>query len=160
MINWRRGWGQSVIKLMLCSGLPCIYCQLEGGDSSAGKFVKFGVVVFKASLLERGSIRHRSMLHHYTSPLPNDHRLLHDYTSSLQIDHRSMLHCYTRDICPRYLCNMLYVKLMWCSGLPCIYWQIYPLSIEHRCLEYYYTKLDRSTGQTWQIYWQIYAPVN
>ena len=31
-----------------------------------------------------------------------------------------------------------------------IYWQIYPLplSIEHRCLEYCYTKLGRSTGRS------------
>ena len=28
-----------------------------------------------------------------------------------------------------------------------IYWQIYPLSIEHRCLEYCYTNLGRSTGR-------------
>ena len=41
---------------------------------------------------------------------------------------------------------------MCCSGLPCIYWQIYPLSTQHRCLEYHYTKLGRSTGHMWQIY--------
>ena len=39
-----------------------------------------------------------------------------------------------------------------------IYWQIYPPSIEHRCLEYCYTKLSRSTplvepssGKEWQF---------
>ena len=29
-----------------------------------------------------------------------------------------------RSVCPRYLCIMLYVKLMWCSGLPLIYGQL------------------------------------
>ena len=29
-----------------------------------------------------------------------------------------------------------------------IYWQIYPQSIKHRCLEYHYTKLGRSTPQS------------
>ena len=31
MVDWRRGWGQSVMKLMWCSGLPWIYSQLEKG---------------------------------------------------------------------------------------------------------------------------------
>ena len=50
-----------------------------GGGSSASRSAKFGVVVFKASLLE--GVNLSSMLHHYTFPMP--------------IDHRSMLHCYT-----------------------------------------------------------------
>ena len=37
------------------------------------------------------------------------------------ICHTSMLHHYTPELCPRYLCIMLYVKPMWCSGLPWIY---------------------------------------
>ena len=42
--------------------------------------------------------------------------------------------------------------------MPCIplhqTWQIYPPSIEHRCLAYHYTKHGRSTGRShiWQIY--------
>ena len=35
MLNWRRGQGQSVMKLMQCSGLPEIYAQLEEGGPSA-----------------------------------------------------------------------------------------------------------------------------
>ena len=30
MLDWRRGWGQSVMKLMQCTGLPEIYAQLWG----------------------------------------------------------------------------------------------------------------------------------
>ena len=30
MVNWRRGQGQSVMKLIQCSGLAEIYAQLEG----------------------------------------------------------------------------------------------------------------------------------
>ena len=32
MVNWRRGWGQSVMKVIWCSGLTWIYGQLEEGD--------------------------------------------------------------------------------------------------------------------------------
>ena len=35
-------------------------------------------------------------------------------------------------------------------------WQIYPPPIKHRCLEYHYTKLGRSTGRS--HIWQIYPP--
>ena len=42
------------------------------------------------------------------------------------------------------------------ADLPQICQQIYPPSIEHRCLEYHYTKLGRSTGKS--HIWQIYPP--
>ena len=93
------------MKLIQCSGLPWIYGQL-GGGSSASRSAKFGVVVFKTSLHKWG----QSVIdpcHTVTPPLP--------------INHTSMLHHYTSEVCPRYLCSMLYVKLMWCSGLPWIY---------------------------------------
>ena len=100
------GWGQSIMKLIWCGGLPRIYGWFEGG-SSARRSAKFGVVVFKASLLKRGgSICHRSMLHHYTSPAKQPYI------------HATPLHPISLS---KYLCIMLYVKLMWCSGLPCIY---------------------------------------
>ena len=53
MVDWRRGCGQSVMKLIQCSGLPWIYGQLEG-VVLASRSAKFGVVVFKASLLKWG----------------------------------------------------------------------------------------------------------
>ena len=60
-----------------------------------------------------------------TPTLPIDYRsMLHCYTFPLPIDHRSMLYHYTPELCLRYLCIMLYVKLMWCSGLPWIYSQM------------------------------------
>ena len=31
MVNWRRAWGQSITKLIWCSGLPLMYVQLEEG---------------------------------------------------------------------------------------------------------------------------------
>ena len=84
---------------------------LIGGGSSVSRSVKFGVVVFKASLLKwGGSVCHRTMLHDYTFPL--------------QINHRSLLHCYTPCICP-HICALCYMwKLMLCSGLPYIYGQL------------------------------------
>ena len=33
MVNWKRGWGQCVMKLMQCSCLTWIYGQLEEGVS-------------------------------------------------------------------------------------------------------------------------------
>ena len=27
-------------------------------------------------------------------------------------------------MCPGYMCIVLYVKLMWCSGIPCIYGEL------------------------------------
>ena len=43
------GWGQSVMKLIWCSGLTWIYGQLEEGVSLSWKL--FGVMVFQRSML-------------------------------------------------------------------------------------------------------------
>ena len=34
MVNWRRGQGQSVMKIIWCTGLPEIHAQLMGGPSA------------------------------------------------------------------------------------------------------------------------------
>ena len=34
MVDWRRGWGQSVMKITQCIGLTWIYGQLEKGVGS------------------------------------------------------------------------------------------------------------------------------
>ena len=81
LVDWRGYFSQQICQVW-CSGIQGISAQV------------------------RGSTCHRSMLHHYTFPLP--------------IGHRCMLHCYL----PKYLCIMLYVKLMSCSGLLCIYGQM------------------------------------
>ena len=66
ILDWRRGWGQSAIGIcalchicqVWCNSVQGIYAQLTGG-----------------------SIHHRSMLHHYISPLSIYHRsMLHHYT--------------------------------------------------------------------------------
>ena len=56
MFDW--GWGGVNLH-----GYMCIVLYI-----SASRSAKFGVVVCKASMLVWGSICHRSMLHHYTSP--------------------------------------------------------------------------------------------
>ena len=63
------------VKLMLCSGIPYIYGQLEEGGLGICAYC-FGVVVF-----------YRSM-----------------------VDWRGY-------ICPKYMCTLLYVKLIQCSGM-------------------------------------------
>ena len=40
-------------------------------------------------------------------------------------------------VCPRYLCIMLYVKLMWCSGLPWICGQLEEGGVGPVCHENY-----------------------
>ena len=68
------------ISQVLCSGTQGIYAQLTGGFdlpciymryAISARSAKFGVAVFKAPLLDWGSIYHRSMLPHYTSPPAN-----------------------------------------------------------------------------------------
>ena len=97
------------MKLIWCNGFTEIYAQLGGVSicntymcivlyicRSAIRCAKFGVVLFKSSLLE--SNRGQSVIdpcYIITPPLPIDHKsMLHCYTS-LPIDHRSMLHHYT-----------------------------------------------------------------
>ena len=46
-------------------------------------------------LSQGGSICHRSMLHHHTSPFQLTIDPCYTVTPPLPIDHRSMLHCYT-----------------------------------------------------------------
>ena len=43
MVNWRRGWGQSVMKMIWCNGLPEIHAQLTRGS--------IGVVVCYVSVV-------------------------------------------------------------------------------------------------------------
>ena len=45
MVNWRRGWGQSVMKIMQCNGLPEIHARLTGGPSAdVGSYAKFELI--------------------------------------------------------------------------------------------------------------------
>ena len=106
------------MSLILCSGLPWICGRLEGG-SSASRSSKFGVVVLRHLCSSEGvnlSYIHAPLLH-----LPCQLTIDPCYTITpfpLPIDHRSMLHHYTQEVCPRYLCIMLYMKLIWCNGFP------------------------------------------
>ena len=52
MVNWRRGWGQSVMKLLWCSGLTWIYVQLEEGWGVSLSWKLFSVMVFQRSMLD------------------------------------------------------------------------------------------------------------
>ena len=77
----------------ICHRYMCIVLYI-----SASRSAKFGVVVFKASLLKsKGGQSAIEPCHTVTPPLP--------------IDHISMLHCYTPYVCPVYLCIMLYGQL-------------------------------------------------
>ena len=51
MVSWRRGWGQSVMKLIWCSCLTWIYAQLEEGCVSLS-WKLFSVMVLQRSMLD------------------------------------------------------------------------------------------------------------
>ena len=53
MVNWRRGWGQSVMKMIQCNGLPEIHVRLMGGPSvkvgSSAKSFTFHALLHRRS---------------------------------------------------------------------------------------------------------------
>ena len=85
MLDWRREVGVN---------LPYVYVH-HAIYISVSRSAKFGIMVFKASLLKSGGQSAIDPCYTITPPMPIDHRsMLHNYTS-LPIDHRSMLHHYT-----------------------------------------------------------------
>ena len=124
------------LKLILCNGFAEIYAQLEGsgGQSAIGicaffyiyiyrsamRCGKFGVLVFKASMLnwKRGWV---SICHRYMCIV------LYIYRSAMgcanfgvAVFQASVLDCWG-PICHGYMCIVLYMKLMWCNGFAQIY---------------------------------------
>ena len=71
-----------------------------GGGSAASRSAKFGVVVFKASLLKWGG---QSVIDPCYTITPSLYQLTIDpwytITPSLPINHRHLLHCYTPWVC-------------------------------------------------------------
>ena len=54
MVDWRRGWGQSVMKLHWCSCLTLIYGQLEEGCQSVMKIIQCNGLLEIHAQLTRG----------------------------------------------------------------------------------------------------------
>ena len=134
------GWGQCVMKLIQCSGLQWIYGQL--GGSAASRSAKFGVVVFKASLLKWGG---QSVIDPCYTITPSPCQLTIDpcYTNTPFPCLSTIDPCYiiTPISLPKYLCIMLNVKVMWCSSLLWIYGQLEEGvgPINHRSMLHHYT---------------------
>ena len=128
MFDW--GWGGVNLPWVYVHYAIYIYI-------SASRSAKFGVVVCKASMLGWGSQSVIDPCYTITPP----HQLTIDpcytITPPLPIDHRSMLHHYTPSVYPRYLCSSLYVKFMWCSGLPWIYGRLEEWGWRSACHENY-----------------------
>ena len=57
MVNWRRGWGQSIMKLIWCSGLPWMYVQLEevGWGQSVMKLIQCSGLTWISGQLDEGA---------------------------------------------------------------------------------------------------------
>ena len=132
------------VKLIRCSGIPQIYGWLEGGTCALGicafyyMWNLFGVVVFHRSMVDwrRGPWYICILLYVkliWCSGIPYIYGQLEEgglcictfyYMWNLfgvVVFHRSMVD-WRRG--PWYICILLYVKLIWCSGIPYIYGQL------------------------------------
>ena len=146
IVNWRRGaWYMCIllcVKLIWCSGIPNIYCQL-GGTSALSicavcyMWNVFGVVVFHTSMVNWswgwGTSALSMCAFCYMFNLCGVvvfHRSIVNGGGSLGICafcymwnffgvavfHTSMVN-WREYICPQYMCILLYVKPIWCSGV-------------------------------------------
>ena len=134
------------VKLIWCSGIPQIYDQLEEGYLGICAFCYmlnlFGVVVFHRSMVAwRGKmcLEYMFILLYvkliWCSGIPQIYGQLEEgglgicafcYMLNLfgvVVFHTSMVD-WRGYICPKYICILLYVKLIWCSGIPQIYGQL------------------------------------
>ena len=117
IVNWRRGpWYMYTllyVKLLWCSSIPYIYGQLEGGTSAQSicalfsMLNVFGVVVFHTSMVNCSGGEFCYMWNLFC----------------VVVFHRSIVN-WRWHICPKYICIVLYVKCIWCSGIPYIYGQL------------------------------------
>ena len=105
------------MKLIWCTGIPQIYGQFEGVHlpwvyvhSSICEFL-FGVVVL-----------HRSMVIWRMGALVYVHSAICE--TYIMLFHSIDLWSIRGYICPGYICIVLYVKLICCSGIPQIYGQL------------------------------------
>ena len=108
------------VKLILCSGIPYIYDQMEGSYICP----EYMCILLYVKLI-------------WCSAIPYIYGQLEGSTSALSICafcymlnlfgvgvfHRSMID-WRGYKCPRYMCILLYVKLIWFIGIPYIYGQL------------------------------------
>ena len=133
------------VKLLLCSSIPYIYCQLQGGTSALSicafsyMLHSFGVVIFHRCIVNwRRGPWYMCILLYMKRMQCSGIAYIHGQlggTSALSICtfcfmlnlfsvvvfHRCMVNLRRG---PWYMCNLLYVNLMWCSGIPYIYGQL------------------------------------
>ena len=118
------------VKLLWCGNIPYISGQLEGGRSALSicafcyMLNIFGLVGF-----------HRSMVH-----CRGALSYIHSAICETYLVQWYSLHLWSIGwgyICPKYICILLSVKLIWCSSIPYIYGQLdgdtYALSICALC---------------------------
>ena len=88
VVNWRRGWDQSVMKIMQCNGLPGIHVQLTGGS--------IGVAFCHVSLVNwRRGWGQSVMKIRQCNGLPDSHaQLRRVYLISLCTSYISVYHAY------------------------------------------------------------------
>ena len=124
MFNWRGYICPQYMCILLyvthiwCSGIPYIYGQLEGGTSALTicafcyMWKLFGVVVF-----------HKSMVNWRKEGLGICAFCSMWNFCGVAVFHTSMV-SWRGYICPKYMCILLYVTHIWCSGIPYIYGQL------------------------------------
>ena len=106
------------VKPLWCSGIPYIYGQLDTSTSALSicafyyMLNIFHVVVF-----------HRSMVNWRRGALVYVHSVICE-TSLVKWYSIHLWSIGGGYSCPKYMCILLYVKLIWCSGIPYIYCQL------------------------------------
>ena len=136
----------AICETYSCSGIPQLYGQLEEGVLGRCAFCYMlnlcGVVIFLTSMVDQGStsalsicafcymlnlfvvvVFHRSMVNWRRGGLGICAFCYMLNLCGVVVFHTSMVD-WRGYICPEYMCILLYVKLIWCSGIPQIYGQL------------------------------------
>ena len=113
MVNWREPWHMWIllsVNLIWCSGIPYIYGWLERGTSALSicafcyMLNVFGVVIFHISMVNWRGPWYMCIL-------------LSVKLFGVTVFHTAMSN-WRGYICPMCMCILLYVKHIWCSGIP------------------------------------------
>ena len=133
MLDWRRGYVclqymciLLYVKVIWCSGFPEIYAQLEEGWGQSAMNIcafcyiwnLFGAVVFQRSMLDwRSGGVSLSWVYMYSA-------VYETYLVQWFPEIYAWLEEGVGSVCHGYMCILLYMKLIWCSGFPGIYAQL------------------------------------
>ena len=118
MVNWGGGYICPkhmcillYVKCIWCSGIPEIHGQLEEGTFCYVWNLFSVVVLHRSKVSWRREVLSTCVLCYLWKFF------------GVAVFHTSMVH-WIGSICPQYICILLYVKLLWCTGISEIYGQL------------------------------------